>query len=140
MFGQRATRNDVRSNFGGGSQTPRGSGVHQKLPPGCAPSKVHSTISQLAEARQVKANTRQGKARHTIAEQSKARQIKAYQSKANQNKAKAKQCKSKHIKANQSKARCTPLLVSLPRLKLYGCNRSRRKVRLDENHTLEQEN
>ena len=31
----KATRNDLRSNFLGWSQTPRGSCVHQKLPSGC---------------------------------------------------------------------------------------------------------
>ena len=53
----KVTRNDVRSNFGGGSQTPRGSGVHQKLPPGWKlEGKLHSTISQEEQAR-----PRQGK-------------------------------------------------------------------------------
>ena len=96
MFGQRATRNDVRSNFGGGSQTPRGSGVHQKLPPGCAPSKVHSTISQLAEASQVKA--KQGKARQCKVNQRQSKQSKARQGKY-------KQSKARQIRAYQSKAR-----------------------------------
>ena len=54
----KATRNDVRSNFVLGSQTPRGSGVHQKLPPGWKlEGKLHSTISQersQAKARQVR--------------------------------------------------------------------------------------
>ena len=52
----KATKNDVRSNLGCASQTPRGSGVHQKLPPGWKQGKVHSTISQeQARPRQSKA-------------------------------------------------------------------------------------
>ena len=58
----KVTRNDVRSNFGGGSQTPRGSGVHQKLPPGWKQGKVHSTISQ-EQARPGQGKAKQGKAR-----------------------------------------------------------------------------
>ena len=58
----KATRNDVRSNFGCGSQTPRGSGVHQKLPPGWKQGKVHSTISQ-EQVRSRQSKVRQGKAR-----------------------------------------------------------------------------
>ena len=58
----KATRNDVRSNFVGGSQTPRGSGVHQKLPPGWKlEGKLHSTISQEEQARPRQSKAKQGK-------------------------------------------------------------------------------
>ena len=84
----KATRNDVRSNFGCGSQTPRGSGVHQKLPPGWKPARCTPLLVR-SKAGQGKAK-RQGALHYlyiNILVRSKPGQAKAKQGKARQSKA-----------------------------------------------------
>ena len=93
----KATRNDVRSNFGCGSQTPRGSGVHQKLPPGWKPARCTPLL--------VRSKAGQGKARK--GKEARCTPLFIYQY-ISQEQGKARQSKE---------ARCTPLLVRLLRPK-----------------------